>query len=263
MRRESEPHNDGISASGPPSVQSRRIISVRVDATSYSDATERIRVWAAAGESRYVCVCNVHMVMEAYDDPHFATIVNGADLVTPDGVPLVWTLRKYNAKNATRVYGPELMLRLLQMAERTGTPVGFHGGTTEVLEALTAEVSVRFPNLRLVYTCSPPFEPAGDREGELERIRRSGARILFVALGCPKQEWWMGQRAGEVPAVMVGVGAAFDFLAGKKPQAPKLLQAVGLEWAFRLATEPRRLWRRYALHNPRFLVLVGRQLLLG
>lgn len=271
MEREPESRKDrrpqategSVSGTDLPSIESRRIISVRVDATSYSDATERIRVWAEAGGSRYVCVCNVHMVMEAYDDPDFAAIVNGADLVTPDGMPLVWALRKCGVKKASRVYGPELVPRLLEMAERTGLPVGFHGGTPEVLDALTAEVSMRFPELRLVYACSPPFGPVTDREGELEDIRRSGARILFVALGCPKQERWMGERAGEVPGVMVGVGAAFDFLAGNKPQAPRFVQAAGLEWAFRMATEPRRLWRRYAVHNPRFVALLARQLLLG
>jgi N-acetylglucosaminyldiphosphoundecaprenol N-acetyl-beta-D-mannosaminyltransferase len=242
-------------------IQQRRILGVTVHATSYTDATQRILSWARTSQSRYVCVCNVHMIMEARDDPPFREIVNGADLVTPDGMPLVWALRLMAVPEATRVYGPDLMLALCAAAEQSAIPVGLYGGTTAVLDLVREHLRQRFPELAVTYAHSPPFGPEADDFRAVEGIRSSGARILFVALGCPKQEWWMARNRDNVPAAMVGVGAAFDFIARVKPQAPRLVQAMGLEWAFRLATEPRRLWRRYALHNPRFLGLLGWQLL--
>ena len=152
---------------------------------------------------------------------------------------------------------------VLQAAERHGVPVGFYGGSPETLEKLLAVVKVRFPGLRVVYSFSPPFRPLAAEEDQrvTEEINQSGARILFVGLNTPKQDWWMAEHRGRVQAVMLGVGAAFDFIAGTKPQAPRWMMRIGLEWLFRLATEPRRLWRRYLRHNPRFVVLFAMQLL--
>jgi N-acetylglucosaminyldiphosphoundecaprenol N-acetyl-beta-D-mannosaminyltransferase len=239
-----------------------RILGMRVDPTSYEEATEKVLAWAAAGESRYVCVANVHMVMEAQDDPSFRTLVNAADLVTPDGMPLVWMLRKLGYPHQERVRGPELTSRVCAEAARRGVPVGFYGGHPEALEALVRNLSARFPGLRVVYAYSPPFRPLTPEEDErvTEEINASGARILFVGLGCPKQEWWMAEHKGRVRAVMLGVGAAFDFHAGRVRQAPVWMQRAGLEWLFRLVQEPRRLWRRYLKHNPRFLLLAFLQL---
>jgi N-acetylglucosaminyldiphosphoundecaprenol N-acetyl-beta-D-mannosaminyltransferase len=244
-------------------IDRRTVVEVRVDATSYADATTRVLGWARRGESRYVCVCNVHMVMEAHDDPSFREVVNGADLVTPDGVPLVWALRLMGVRAATRVYGPDLMLALCAGAAREAVPVGLYGGTEEVQSRLQKRLGEEFPELEVVYAHAPPFGSAMDEERHAAAMSRAGFRILFVALGCPRQERWMARNQGSIPAVMVGVGAAFDFLAGAKPQAPGVLQRAGLEWAFRLATEPRRLWRRYAVHNPRFVALLARQLIRG
>jgi N-acetylglucosaminyldiphosphoundecaprenol N-acetyl-beta-D-mannosaminyltransferase len=239
-----------------------RILGMRVDPTSYEEATEKVLAWAAAGESRYVCVANVHMVMEAHDDPSFRALVNAADLVTPDGMPLVWMLRKLGYPHQERVYGPELTSRVCAEAARRGVPVGFYGGHPEALEALVRNLSARFPGLRVVYAYSPPFRPLTPEEDErvTEEINASGARILFVGLGCPKQEWWMAEHKGRVRAVMLGVGAAFDFHAGRVRQAPVWMQRAGLEWLFRLVQEPRRLWRRYLKYNPRFLLLAFLQL---
>jgi N-acetylglucosaminyldiphosphoundecaprenol N-acetyl-beta-D-mannosaminyltransferase len=239
-----------------------RILGMRVDPTSYEEATEKVLAWAAAGESRYVCVANVHMVMEAHDDPSFRALVNAADLVTPDGMPLVWMLRKLGYPHQERVCGPELTSRVCAEAARRGVPVGFYGGHPEALEALVRNFSARFPGLRVVYAYSPPFRPLTPEEDEMvtEEINASGARILFVGLGCPKQEWWMAEHKGRVRAVMLGVGAAFDFHAGRVRQAPVWMQRAGLEWLFRLVQEPRRLWRRYLKHNPRFLLLAFLQL---
>ena len=238
----------------------RRIIDVNVEASSYQEATRLICGWAQEGASRYVCACNVHMVMEAHDDPDFREVVNGADLVVPDGMPLVWALKALGLPHASRVYGPQLMLEVLEEATRSGIPNGLHGGTPATLDALTRVLESRWPDLRIAYRHSPPFGPVSYSNETLRGIRESGVRILFVALGCPKQERWMYLHKESLPAVMVGVGAAFDFIAGRIPQAPSFLQHAGLEWAFRLSKEPKRLWRRYAVHNPRFIGLMARQL---
>ena len=235
---------------------------MRVNATSYSDATERVLVWAREGAPRTVCVANVHMTMEAWDDPAFRSLVNAADLVTPDGMPLVWALRRLGVQSASRVYGPTLTLHVCERAAREGVPVAFHGGSPEAIEALVPNLTARFPGLQVAYAVSPPFRPATPAEGaaSVAAIRGSGARILFVGLGCPKQEQWMAEHRDRLPLVQLGVGAAFDFHAGRVRQAPPALQRLGLEWAFRLAMEPRRLAKRYVRHNPRFVWHVARQI---
>ena len=239
------------------------ILRLRVDATSYEDATRRVVAWARNKESRYVCVAPVSTVIEAHDSAEFRRTVNGADLVTPDGMPVVWGLRICGHRSATRVYGPDLTLSVLKAAAREAIPVGFCGGTDMVLERLVEVAKNRFPGLPVAYAYAPPFRPLSLEEDRkiVDDINASGARILFVGLGSPKQERWMGAHCGRVRAVMLGVGAAFDFLTGQKPQAPRWMQQGGLEWLFRLLTEPRRLWRRYLFGNSKFLVLFAMQLL--
>jgi N-acetylglucosaminyldiphosphoundecaprenol N-acetyl-beta-D-mannosaminyltransferase len=244
-------------------LQSRYIVGMRVDATSYEDAAIRVARWARSGESRYVCIASVNNVMEAYDDAEFRSIMNDADLVTPDGMPLVWGLRRLGVAHATRVYGPDLTPVLLTKASEEGIPVGFYGGSPAVLEAFLHRVEHDWPGLRVTYAWSPPFRDLTDEEDRrvVEEINSAGTRMLFVGIGCPRQEIWMSHHRGRVDAVMLGVGAAFDFLAGVKKQAPSVMQRTGTEWVFRFVTEPRRLWRRYLKHNPRFAVLLGAQLL--
>jgi N-acetylglucosaminyldiphosphoundecaprenol N-acetyl-beta-D-mannosaminyltransferase len=234
---------------------------MRVDATSYAHAAEQILRWAHGREARYVCVATVNNVIEAHDDPEYGEIMESADLVTPDGMPLVWGLRLLGVGTATRVYGPDLTPVVCQLAAEQGVPVGFYGGERAVLEELTARLTQQFPGLQVVYRASPPFRPLTQEEERrtVEGINRSGARILFVGLGTPKQERWMATHR-QMHTVMLGVGAAFDFLAGRKQQAPRLLQRLGLEWLYRLVHEPRRLWRRYLYRNPRFVVLFAAQL---
>lgn len=246
-------------------MESRRILGTRVDATDYGGAAERVCGWAARGESRYVCAANVHMVMEGHDDPAFRAVVNGADLVTADGMPLAWALRSLGVAHAPRVYGPDLMLAVCARAEAEGIPIALYGGTEEALAGLEAELRGRFPGLRIAHRASPPFRALSEMEKDQARraIAASGARILFVGLGCPRQERWMAAERGRIPAVMLGVGAAFDFISHGKKQAPPALRRAGLEWAFRLAAEPRRLWRRYLVHNPRFVALFALQLARG
>jgi len=246
-------------------VASRRILGMRVDATDYDSAVAAILELARAGQGGTVCVATVHMVMEAFDAPDYQRLVNAAELVTSDGVPLVWGLRALGVADATRVYGPELTPRLCERAAREGISVGFYGGAPEVLDALVAELSSRFPGLEVCFVHSPPFAPLPDTPDPdlIDTLRASEAQILFVGLGCPKQERFMALYRDALPCVQVGVGAAFDFLAGYKAQAPRLLQDAGLEWLFRLACEPRRLARRYLVNNPRFVFHFAKQLLRG
>jgi len=240
---------------GPRPVRrgSRSLLGTRVDATDYREATEAILAMAAAGGG-LTCVASVHSVMEAHDDPVFRRILNGADLVTPDGVPLVWSLRALGIRDAARVYGPDLTPLVCDEAARRGVPVGFYGGTPPMMRALTQYLLAREPSLRIAFTHCPPHGPAPMRPDEriVEAIEDSGARVLFVGLGCPKQERWMSVYRESLSCALVGVGAAFDFLAGAKPKAPAWMQRAGLEWLFRLGCEPRRLWRRYLWNNPRF-----------
>jgi N-acetylglucosaminyldiphosphoundecaprenol N-acetyl-beta-D-mannosaminyltransferase len=230
---------------------------------NYGHVAEQVLQWSAAGGSRYVCVANVSSVMEAFDSPSVSLVMNSADLVTPDGMPLVWGLRALGAKDSSRVYGPDLTLTVLAEAERACIPVGFYGASQETLRRLLTFVHQRFPRLSVAYSCSPPFRQLSRDEDDrvTKEVNASGTRILFVGLGSPKQDIWMADHRGKISAVMLGVGAAFDFLSGTKPQAPRWMMRAGLEWLFRLATEPRRLWRRYLRHNPRFVLLFGLQLL--
>jgi N-acetylglucosaminyldiphosphoundecaprenol N-acetyl-beta-D-mannosaminyltransferase len=240
-----------------------RVLRTGIDAVSYRLAVDMIEKWSCLAESHYVCAANVHMLMEAYDSPEFMRVISQADLVTPDGAPLVWMLRMKGYRTQERVYGPTLMLHVLEAAARKNLPVGFYGGKPEVLNALIERMRARYEGLSVVFSCSPPFREVSQEEdlAIIEQINRSGARILFVGLGCPKQEIWMAEHCGKVKAVMLGVGAAFDFHAGIKPQAPTWMQTLGLEWLFRLFTEPRRLWKRYLYHNPRFVFLAAADLL--
>jgi N-acetylglucosaminyldiphosphoundecaprenol N-acetyl-beta-D-mannosaminyltransferase len=245
-----------------PGLEVRYTLGTKVHGTSYEKATAQILEWAGREESRSVCVANVHTVMEGYDCRDFQNVINGADLVTPDGMPLVWSLKLEGVKDASRVYGPDLTPYVLKAAEEEGVPIGFYGGSSFVLERLLERVRREYPQLAIVFAQSPPYRPLTHEEDRevVDAMRRSGARVLFVGLGCPKQERWMAEHRGQINAVMLGVGAAFDFLAGSKRQSPRWMQAIGLEWLFRLATEPKRLWKRYMKHNPRFVVLMAMQL---
>ena len=178
-------------------------------------------------------------------------------------MPLVWTLRLMGYKDQQRVYGPTLTQKLLPLLAAEGIPIGFLGSTPEVIQKLQDNIRKQHPGIKIVYAINPPFRDLTDDEDRqmVAEINSSGVRVLFVGLGCPKQEIWMYQHKGQVQAVMLGVGAAFDFIAGVKPQAPPWLQRLGLEWFYRLITEPKRLWRRYVYNNPRFVLLVARELI--
>ena len=233
------------------------ILGVNIAVSSYDEVVQRCTAWAKAGVSCSVFFANVHMLMEAHDRATFRSKLETADMVNPDGMPLVWALRALGHRDARRVYGPDATEALLPAAQQWGIPIGFYGGSEATLAQLVSKVETQYPGIRIVFTMSPPFRPLSDAEDQsiVKEISDSGARFLFVGLGCPKQEDWIIDHQGRIPAVMLGVGAAFDFLAGSKPQAPRWMMRNGLEWVYRLASEPRRLAGRYLKHNPRFLAL--------
>lgn len=235
------------------------ILGMRLDATSYSDLIQKTKIWAGENQARSIYAANTHMVMEAYDDPAFRRVVNDADLVTPDGMPLVWCLHWQGVKGQSRVYGPDVMLHLCDFAAQSGVPVGLFGSTPEVLESLKIRLSEKYPGLKFGFTKCPPFgELLGQDDGELiKEIMSSEIRILFVSLGCPKQEKWIAAHRNSLPVVMVAVGAAFPLHAGTLKQAPAWMQQAGLEWLYRLTREPGRLSQRYLVTIPRFLLLVA------
>jgi N-acetylglucosaminyldiphosphoundecaprenol N-acetyl-beta-D-mannosaminyltransferase len=235
-----------------------RVVSVGISVTDLDAACERVLAWAAEGASRYVTLTNVHMVMEAHDSPEFREIVSRADLVLPDGMPTVWAQRLLGQHDASRIPGPLFTEFLLAASAAAGTPVALFGGSEETLAALVARARVSWPTLRIAAAIAPPFRPPTEEEDRdhVRRLVESGARIVLVGIGCPKQERWMAAHVGRIPAVMLGVGQAFDILSGAKRDAPGWMQATGLGWLFRLIQEPRRLWRRYAVNNPRFLALL-------
>ena len=264
-RLANSPDRSTDAAEGPRSraqaLPHRSILGMRVDHTSYADAVDRIVRWADEGGSRYVCVATVNNVMEARDRASFMTVMNEADLVTPDGMPLVWGLRSLGARAAQRVYGPDLTKRLLERAATDGIPIALYGGAAGVPEELERWIGANYPAAKVVYRASPPFRPLTPEEDAeaVRAIERAAPGVVLVGLGCPKQEEWMARHRGQIHAVMVGVGAAFDFLIGRKRQAPRWMQSAGLEWLFRLVTEPRRLWRRYLRQNPRFVASFAAQ----
>lgn len=244
-----------------PAASSAFVLGTRVDVLDYDRASRRVMNWARQQQSRFICAANVHVVMEGHDARAYQDMINSADMVTSDGMPLVW-MQRAQGFDASRVYGPDLMRLLLTACAREGIPVGLYGGTPAVLDRLLDSIQREHPNLPVAYACAPPFRELSEVEDAqiVSDIQESGARMLFVGLGCPRQERWITRHLGTLFVPMLGVGAAFDFIAGTKRTAPAPLQRMGLEWLFRLASEPRRLWRRYVVHNPRFLVLAAIQL---
>lgn len=238
------------------------VLAVPIDVVGSKQAIARISAWAQAGQSRYVCICNVHSTVTASRDVDFAKVIDEADMATPDGAPVAWMLRRQGAVNQPRVSGPDLMLAYCEHAAETGEGIFLYGSTEVTLAALQSKLLQRWPTLRIVGTCSPPFRALSAEEdrAHVDLINRSGAGTVWVSLGCPKQEHWMAAHRGRINAVMVGVGAAFDFHAGTVDRAPEWMRNSGLEWLHRLLSEPRRLWKRYLITNSIFILAASRQL---
>lgn len=232
------------------------VFGVNVSITTYEEATEAIIAAAQARRSAVVSCHAVHALITASDDPQLRHQVNTFEMITPDGQPVRWALnRLYGAGLTERVYGPELTLRVCHRAAEEGIPIYLYGGTEHVLELLRTNLIARFPGLRIVGAESPPFRPLTAQEDRdvVRRVRDSGARLVFIGLGAPKQDVFAYEHREEFEAVQLCVGAAFDFHAGIKPMAPAWMQRHGLEWLYRLVQEPKRLWRRYLATNASFL----------
>ncbi len=246
-----------------PPRRRRSLLGVPVDELTLGTAVEQMRQAVLARRGLYACTCPVYTLMMARSHPEVRAALAGAGWVTPDGMPVVWALRALGARGVGRVYGPDLMLALSAVSAREGLAQFYLGGAPGVGEQLAAALQLRFPGLRSAGGYSPPFRDltTGEEEAMVAQINASGAAIVWVGLGSPKQDLWMARfRPLLAPPLLVGVGAAFDFFTGRVRQAPRAWQRLGLEWAFRLLQEPRRLWRRYLLYNPLFLALVARQL---
>ncbi|HUJ23120.1 MAG TPA: WecB/TagA/CpsF family glycosyltransferase [Bryobacteraceae bacterium] len=254
-------------------LKKQRVLGVGVTATSYSEVCALSNQWIqqsrepdggqAPQAGRYICVTSVHGIMAARSNPVFRRILNEADLVTPDGMPVVWAMRSFGCRAQTRVYGPTLMLALCAQAERRRHRIFLYGARRDTLQALQRNLLVRFPDLQIVGWYAPPFRPLTRQEDArvTGRVRASKAELVFVGISTPKQEAWMSAHKATLPGVvMLGVGAAFDFHSGRVRQAPAWMQRSGLEWFYRLLMEPRRLWRRYLLQTPLFLPLWWLQL---
>jgi N-acetylglucosaminyldiphosphoundecaprenol N-acetyl-beta-D-mannosaminyltransferase len=204
----------------------------------------------------------VHSVVTATQDIQFGRVVSEADMATPDGAPVAWMLRRLGHVNQQRINGPDLMWRYCEQAQYRDESIFLYGGTEETLAALKVKLLAAFPSLKIAGAISPPFRAltAAEDAEIVEQINASGAGVVWVSLGCPKQELWMAAHRGRIHAVMVGVGAAFDYHAGTVKRAPKWMQNAGLEWLHRLSSEPRRLWRRYLFTNTIFIFLALKQL---
>lgn len=232
-----------------------------IDASTWEDTLGRIVSWGAQRQSRYITLCNVHSVVTASQDTAFGTVIRQADMALPDGAPVAWAMRRQGFDKQQRINGPDLMWRYLAIAERIGQTVYFYGSTEATLDKLRTRLAQQFPNLRIAGTLSPAFRDltAEENQAHVDAINQSGAHVVFVGLGCPKQEAWMAQHRGRIQAVMIGVGAAFDYHAGTIKRAPSWMQKAGLEWLHRLASEPRRLARRYLTTNTTFMASMIRE----
>lgn len=241
------------------------VLDSHIDAINWEDVLSRLVAWANQHQSRYVTLCNVHSVVTAAQDSAFNKVIDQADLALPDGAPVAWALRREGFPSQQRINGPDLMWRYLTVAEKLGQSVFFYGSSEHTLEQLKRRLKQAFPKLRIAGMISPPFRELTEEEDRsyVDQINRSGANVVFVGLGCPKQESWMAAHRGHIHSVMLGVGAAFDYHAGVIQRAPQWMQRMGLEWLHRLASEPRRLARRYAVTNSVFMYRVLKSALLG
>lgn len=235
--------------------QRQLVLSTPIDVVNWEQALGRLRDWAARREAHYVCLCNVHSIVTSARDPAFHAILCNADLATADGAPVAWAVRHFRRVPQQRINGPDLMWRVLAQAEQFGQSIFLYGASEPTLTLLLQALQRQFPLLRIAGAIAPPFraQTALEDQADIAAINASGANLVFVGLGCPKQELWMAAHCGRIAAPLLGVGAAFDYHAGTLRRAPLWWQQHGLEWLYRLGREPRRLARRYLVTNTLFL----------
>jgi len=242
------------------------VLRMSTAVTNLSDSIFLVSSMAEAQIGAYVCISNVHMCMEAFDDVNFEQVVNSADLVIPDGRPISWAQKLLGHTDAKQVRGQDIMNELCRLSGNQEVNIGLYGGTSDdLLGQVVQQLTKDYPDIKITYSFSPPFRPLTEEEDEyvVKAINDAGVNVLFVGIGCPKQERWMAEHKSDLKCVMLGVGAAFDFIAGSKNHAPRWMQKFGLEWLFRLFSEPKRLWKRYLKQNPRFIYYFLQQWLLG
>ena len=242
----------------PPARTREKVLRVPIDVLNWTDAVDCIFAWALRRESRAVCLCNVHSIVTARQNPAHAHALTSADMVTPDGAPVAWMLRRRGHGDQSRISGPDLMWTCFRRAAETGIGTFLYGGTQTTLRILENRLRKEFPGINIFGAYAPPFRALSAEEdvAAVDMINQSGAQIVWVGLGCPKQEAWMLAHQGRVNAVMVGVGAAFDFHAGIVKRAPQWMRRYGLEWLHRLLQDPRRLAARYIVGNSIFIMVV-------
>ncbi len=235
------------------------LLGVSVSRVSPVLAARQICRWVAQEYHTYVCVAPVSTLVDAQRDPQYRAAVNASGMVTPDGMPVVWLARAKGCKDINRTYGADLMQEVCKQGQKIGLRHFFYGSTVGTLEKLEQRLTAMYPRLLIAGSYAPPHRNGlwAENQEVIGRINDSGADILWVGLGSPKQDFWMQNHRPllDVP-VIVGAGAAFDFLSGTKPQAPRWMQKSGLEWLFRLLCEPRRLWKRYLVGNSLFIYYV-------
>lgn len=243
----------------------QRVLDFPITALRFEDQIQIILKWAIARQSKTVCVANVHMLMEAHWNPEFANILQNSDIVTPDGMPLVWMMRQMGTHYQDRVAGMDIFLEICKRAQTHNISVFFVGSQKQILSKMLKRLEQEFPKLKIAGMEPLPFSPVGEIEDKalIHKINSSGADVVWVSLGCPKQEKWMIQHKGKIQAVMVGVGGVFPVYAGIQKRAPRIVRDLGMEWLYRCIQEPRRLWRRYATTIPAFICLATRQLFLS
>jgi N-acetylglucosaminyldiphosphoundecaprenol N-acetyl-beta-D-mannosaminyltransferase len=244
-------------------MEQKKIITLNISTGVYKDFITNIIQLAKARTSSYVCVANVHMLVEAHKDEDFANIVNSADIITPDGMPIAKAFIPLYKTNQNRVAGMTLLPDLLRQAEQDGLGVFFYGGTDEMLNVTKEYCAQHYPNLIISGAYSPPFRPLTPQENleVVQMINGGGSQLVFVALGCPKQEKWMAAMKGKVNACMVGIGGALPVMVGLQKRAPRWMQKASLEWLYRLGQEPGRLFKRYAVTNSIFMYLLLKTML--
>lgn len=247
-----------------PLQQKRRLLKSYITTGKFDEFVEQVFWLADNRESSYICFANVHMLVEAYQDPDFNKVLNEADVASPDGGPLSKLMKVQYGQRQDRVPGMDLMPRLIEEAAARGKSVYFYGSTDDVLEAVVATAKAKHPNLRVAGHYSPPFRQLTKEEDQsiVDMINAAGADLLFVALGCPKQERWMAEHKGRVKACMLGVGQAYMTYAGLEKRLPKWARDLSLEWTYRLYQEPKRLWKRYLVTNSTFVFLTLKDLIL-